>query len=539
MSILISENINEIKNIYEPESENELMNKNYNIVSINKRRKTACEREAIFNRLVLNNPSIISIDKTLLPGTCVYCNICQVRIILNPAYYLNNWRTHMNGKLHKALSKAVGSPQFLDELDFCLEKEEDSYFESLNVLGYNSNMNNISITNGRNDYNIAVSTHNFVNSQLINQNENFNISNSSERFDLLIKSPGLLSCNTNSIKMNNELIINNLNLKGSSQCESSNYENKVMEILDEESGGDGHLDNLREMNNINNMDSELVITNRIQETRNTIQRQDYVMHPIISNLGIDKNRIGDEFSFVLGDDLYKSALYEQNSLITNDNNDMSNSEVQEREAISSVDEKLMGGNYLHASQGDIDNKNLISNQVDIGLDKNANSNTVAKHYSSTSKKCIQERNQAEDTPGNLMEENAGKLQNNISSEGNCIDSNTSYSKVELPVVSPLIRLNFEQIGTFHCPGINKVRYWAMCFIGSERSSEPENELCNYNDTRRVFYKQSVITKISPNHEPEHQGVVHHPNCLEIVSKPNEPCERCSLYVNNRQLARVM
>ncbi|KAJ1604488.1 hypothetical protein OJ252_3711 [Cryptosporidium canis] len=539
MSILISENINEIKNIYEPESENELMNKNYNIVSINKRRKTACEREAIFNRLVLNNPSIISIDKTLLPGTCVYCNICQVRIILNPAYYLNNWRTHMNGKLHKALSKAVGSPQFLDELDFCLEKEEDSYFESLNVLGYNSNMNNISITNGRNDYNIAVSTHNFVNSQLINQNENFNISNSSERFDLLIKSPRLLSCNTNSIKMNNELIINNLNLKGSSQCESSNYENKVMEILDEESGGDGHLDNLREMNNINNMDSELVITNRIQETRNTIQRQDYVMHPIISNLGIDKNRIGDEFSFVLGDDLYKSALYEQNSLITNDNNDMSNSEVQEREAISSVDEKLMGGNYLHASQGDIDNKNLISNQVDIGLDKNANSNTVAKHYSSTSKKCIQERNQAEDTPGNLMEENAGKLQNNISSEGNCIDSNTSYSKVELPVVSPLIRLNFEQIGTFHCPGINKVRYWAMCFIGSERSSEPENELCNYNDTRRVFYKQSVITKISPNHEPEHQGVVHHPNCLEIVSKPNEPCERCSLYVNNRQLARVI
>lgn len=556
MSILINENIHEIKSIYEPESENELINKNYSIVGINKRRKTACEREAIFNRLILNNPSIISIDKTLLPGTCVYCNICQVRIILNPAYYLNNWRTHMNGKLHKALSKAVGSPQFLDELDFCcLEKEEDSYFDPLNILSYNNNSSLSNLaggTGGRREYNIMMSNGKYVTSQHMNQslgqNENISTLNSSEGFDLFAKNPRVFSCNT-IMKSRSEMVMDNSGTEGG----VGQYENKVMEILDEK--GDKEGSDLQGLNieqvsdgNVASLEAGLEITNSgILGERAQIQKQDYVIHPIISSLGIEKNsQAGEEFSFILGEDLYKNALYEHNSEIVGSNSEMNATMMPAGDGVSPGEEKLLGGggSYLHVCQDDVNGSDIIPNEEAVNLVKNLDSNTMVKYYPSVSRNdSIHEGGQQmEDRlqEDNLRQENQGKFQDtNVVSQGNSMELNNSYSSLDLPVISPLVRMNFEQIGTFYCPGINKVRYWAMCFIGSERSTEPEHDLSNYNDTRRVFYKQSVITKISPNHEPEHQGVVHHPNCLEIVPKPNEPCERCSLYINNRQLARVI
>lgn len=559
MSILINENIHEIKSIYEPESENELINRNYSIVGMNKRRKTACEREAIFNRLILNNPSIISIDKTLLPGTCVYCNICQVRIVLNPAYYLNNWRTHMNGKLHKALSKAVGSPQFLDELDFCsLEKEEDSYFDSLNILGYNSSnscLNNlVGGTGERREYSIMMSNGKYVTSQQMSQGQNENISilnNSSEDFGLFAKNPGALSCNT-VMKSSNEMLLENSCLEG----EVGRYENKVMEILDGENKDEGRLCDLDVGGQVGNGSMAgletaglEIVNSGVPEERGQIQKQDYVIHPIISNLGTEKSiQADEELNFILGENLYKNVLYEQNSEMMSSNSEMNASIIQARDEMSAVEEKLLGvggGSYLHVCRDEANSGDAIPNEEGVVvLDKNLGPSTIAKYYSSSvsSDDGIQEGGQRmSKLQDNLIQANQGSnfKGSSTASQRTSIELGNSYPALELPVISPLVRQSFEQIGTFYCPGINKVRYWAMCFIGSERSTEPEHDLSNYNDTRRVFYKQSVITKISPNHEPEHQGVVHHPNCLEIVSKPNEPCERCSLYINNRQLARVI
>ncbi|POM82349.1 hypothetical protein CmeUKMEL1_01950 [Cryptosporidium meleagridis] len=504
MNILINDN-HEIRNIYEPENENELNNKNYSIIGINKRRKTACEREAIFNRLILNNPSIISVDKTLLPGTCVYCNICQVRIILNPAYYLNNWRTHMNGKLHKALSKAVGSPQFLDEIDFCPEKEEDSYFDSVNILGYdNNNIDNFT------DTNFGVNTNNniqYINNNHSNKNDNINITNCMENYDLMIRDPRILSYISDSSKNNNEIIINDSNRNNSIQYGTDQYDNKVMEILEEENDKKSNLENLniRDMNdedisrrNIDAACNELEIKNHIEQNNIQIEEQEYVIHPLISNLGMEKNQIAQEFSFILGDELFYQ-------------NDASK------------------------------NSNIIFNESDLNLDKNSTTNDDVKYFNTNIINNFGNLNKMEKLQDNLLIEeiNENKFQNNLAIAENNRQLNNNYLSLGIPVISPITRINFEQIGTFYCPGINKVRYWAMCFIGSERSTEPEFDLNNYSDTRRVFYKQSIITKVSPNHEPEHQGVVHHPNCLEIVPKPNEPCERCSLYINNRQLARVI
>ncbi|OII72681.1 uncharacterized protein cubi_01631 [Cryptosporidium ubiquitum] len=549
MNILINDNIHEIKNIYEHDSENDLINKNYNIVGINKRRKTACEREAIFNRLILNNPSIISIDKTLLPGTCVYCNICQVRIILNPAYYLNNWRTHMNGKLHKALSKAVGSPQFLDEIDFCLEKEEDSYFDSLNILGYDSNNidNFVGNSGNTNSINNIHYTHNHHN----NPNENMNTANCMENYDLMIKNARMLSCISNSIKDNNENMINNGSDNNNIQCEMNHYDNKVMEIFEEENDSKSNVNglNIEELNNrnlasnnIDTLESEFEMKNHAEENNSQIQKQEYVIHPLITNLGMEKNKVIPEISFIMGDNLYNNVLYSQNCEIGNNNNE-NNNRILDRDEILSDKEKLLNDNYLQVCQSDINNNSNINyNENNINLDKDDHLNSLVKYYNSNQNNNFYDKNRIGKLQDNLLIEqvNDSKFQNNIvDSQNNNNEANNSYLILGIPVISPLVRMNFEQIGTFYCPGINKVRYWAMCFIGSERSSEPESDLNNYNDTRRVFYKQSIITKVSPNHEPEHQGVVHHPNCLEIVSKPNEPCERCSLYINNRQLARVI
>ncbi|KAH8583211.1 uncharacterized protein ELE39_002909 [Cryptosporidium sp. chipmunk genotype I] len=551
MNILINDNIHEIKNIYEPDNENDLINKNYNI-GINKRRKTACEREAIFNRLILNNPSIISVDKTLLPGTCVYCNICQVRIILNPAYYLNNWRTHMNGKLHKALSKAVGSPQFLDELDFCLEKEEDSYFDSMNILGYNNNnMDNFS---GNSCGVNTINNIQYIDNHRINQNENINISNCMENYDLMMKNPRVLPYITDSGKNNDEVIINNQIENSITQYEINQYENKVMEILEEENDSKSNVNNLniREINdgdilrsNTDTMGSKLETTNHVQQDNTQIEKQEYVIHPLISNLEIEKNQITQEFNFVLGDELYNTVLYSQNTEMVDNNNisSESNNAILSNDEILPYKEKSLTGNYLQICQNEMSNNTSIItySESDLNLEKNKNTNNVIKHCNSNPIGNFNNTSKMGKLQDNLLidEIKDRKFQNNIAIENNNREINDSYLSLGIPVISPLIRMNFEQIGTFHCPGINKVRYWAMCFIGSERSTEPECDLSNYNDTRRVFYKQSIITKISPNHEPEHQGVVHHPNCLEIVQKPNEPCERCSLYINNRQLARVI
>ncbi|CUV05545.1 unnamed protein product [Cryptosporidium hominis] len=550
MNILINDNIHEIRNIYEPENENEFINKNYSIIGINKRRKTACEREAIFNRLILNNPSIISVDKTLLPGTCVYCNICQVRIILNPAYYLNNWRTHMNGKLHKALSKAVGSPQFLDEIDFCLEKEEDSYFDSVNVLGYdNNNIDNFTETN------CGVNTINniqYINNDDNNQNDNINITNCMENYDLMIKNPRILSYISDSAKNNNEIIIDRIG-NNTTQYGTNQYDNKVMEILEEENDNKSNLEslNIRDMNdedisrsNIDTVGGELEIKNHIQQNNIQIEKQEYVIHPLISNLGMEKNQIAQEFSFILGDELYNTGLYSHNSEIVDNNtntNNNSNSKILYDDETFHDKGKLLNSNYLQVYQNDTSkNSNITYSESDLNLDKNKTTNNVVKYFNTNIINNFDNLNKVEKSQDNLIEEiNESKFQNNLAvSENNC-QLNNNYLSLGIPVISPIIRTNFEQIGTFYCPGINKVRYWAMCFIGSERSTEPEFDLNNYSDTRRVFYKQSIITKVSPNHEPEHQGVVHHPNCLEIVPKPNEPCERCSLYINNRQLARVI
>ncbi|KAK6589672.1 hypothetical protein RS030_1124 [Cryptosporidium xiaoi] len=476
MNILSNDsNIFELRNIYKIDSEVD-SGKNY---SVNKRRKTACEREAIFNRLILNNPSILSVDTTLLPGTCVYCNICQVRIILNPAYYLNNWRTHMNGKLHKALSKAVGSPQFIDEADFFQEKD-DSYFD----IKYGSGVG--VVTSGGGIATIGLDNYENINAVVPFSVEddlkdnNFNNINEScvDNNKMLGKVVKMIEI-TNSEKIRETSTESSIN-KEHINC---NIGNKRKHVLDEEDIKENNLNienyllesDESENKKKNDLDCDnLNISDCVNDSDISLN-QKYVMHPIISNINIsckdEQVESRDYDNFVQNLSSYENLLF-QNEI---------------GEEMSNFDEE---------KENDDNNKNKVNR------DKNAvNENTE-----------IVLRDQSFQHQSN---------KNNIET-----------------VASPFLKVNFDKNGIFRCPGINKVRYWAMCFIGSERSNEPSNNI-NYNDTRRVFYKQSIITKIMPNNEPEHQGVVHHPNCLSIVSRPNQPCERCSLYINNRQLARVI
>ncbi|KAK9172901.1 Uncharacterized protein cmbei_4001640 [Cryptosporidium meleagridis] len=458
----------------------------------------------------------------------------------------------MNGKLHKALSKAVGSPQFLDEIDFCPEKEEDSYFDSVNILGYdNNNIDNFT------DTNFGVNTNNniqYINNNHSNKNDNINITNCMENYDLMIRDPRILSYISDSSKNNNEIIINDSNRNNSIQYGTDQYDNKVMEILEEENDKKSNLENLniRDMNdedisrrNIDAACNELEIKNHIEQNNIQIEEQEYVIHPLISNLGMEKNQIAQEFSFILGDELCNTGLYSHNPEMADNNtntNNNSNSKILYNDEILHDKMKLLNSNFLQVYQNDASkNSNIIFNESDLNLDKNSTTNDDVKYFNTNIINNFGNLNKMEKLQDNLLIEeiNENKFQNNLAIAENNRQLNNNYLSLGIPVISPITRINFEQIGTFYCPGINKVRYWAMCFIGSERSTEPEFDLNNYSDTRRVFYKQSIITKVSPNHEPEHQGVVHHPNCLEIVPKPNEPCERCSLYINNRQLARVI
>ncbi|KAH7649186.1 hypothetical protein FG379_001543 [Cryptosporidium bovis] len=476
MNILSNDsNIFELRNIYKIDSEVD-SGKNY---SVNKRRKTACEREAIFNRLILNNPSILSVDTTLLPGTCVYCNICQVRIILNPAYYLNNWRTHMNGKLHRALSKAVGSPQFIDEADFFQEKE-DSYLDIKYGAGVGV------VTSGGGIATIGLDNYENINSVVPFsveddlKDENFNNINES-----CVDNNKMLGKDVKIIEITNSEKVRGTSTECSINKEHINCDikNKRKHVLDEEDIKENNVNienyllesDESEHKKKNDLDCDnLNISDGVNDSGISLN-QKYVMHPIISNINIsckdEQVESRDYDNFVKNLSSYENLLF-QNEI---------------GEEISNFDEE---------KENDDNNKDKV----------NRDNNAVN-----------------ENTEIVLRDQNFQHQSNKNNAE---------------TVASPFLKVNFDKNGIFRCPGINKVRYWAMCFIGSERSNEPSNNI-NYNDTRRVFYKQSIITKIMPNNEPEHQGVVHHPNCLGIVSRPNQPCERCSLYINNRQLARVI
>ncbi|KAF7455961.1 hypothetical protein HWI79_3512 [Cryptosporidium felis] len=531
MNLLLNENIREIKNIYEVESENESINKSCNLVGINRRRKTACEREAIFNRLILNNPSIISADTTLSPGTCVYCNICQVRIILNPAYYLNNWRTHMNGKLHKALSKAVGSPQFLDELDFLVEKDDETYFELSNSMGHeNTNScNNVNFRNHSDLFNEML-TNLSTSEQLIGLN-NTKLTTSNKRQKLV---------NTNDTPENKNVYENfdrvveitddkeTLNCKNKPGYNKSNFANNL--DLTRKELGKKCQTQIQESVSKSTLGGEprpgLGPKGEIQHehefTQDNVQGGEFVIHPIVSNLEIDKGQSTREYGFIQTDCILNNMRHSQSNLESSDDSNNQLNRLLLNDGLPGLEKggELSNEHHDKLSGSGEPQETFLFTQ------------TSPKRVNEDLKKCS--ILQCED-----QKDIAFMSENNECT--NIKKNDFSFLEInKIPVITPILRMDYEQMGTFACPGINKVRYWAMCFIGSERSTEPNYTLSNsYSDTRRVFYKQSIITKISPNHEPEHQGVVHHPNCLEVVAKPNEPCERCSLYINNRQLARVI
>ncbi|KAH8741995.1 hypothetical protein FG386_002370 [Cryptosporidium ryanae] len=489
MNILSSDNgVFEARSIYKIDNEGDSGKNN----GTNKRRKTACEREAIFNRLILNNPSILSVDTTLLPGTCVYCNICQVRIILNPAYYLNNWRTHMNGKLHKALSKAVGSPQFIDEIDFFQEKDDSSYFDIRNDTGVS--VAAIGLDNYDNITNVVSFS---VEDNL--KNENFNCTNG--------------SC-----------------------IDGSSVLNKEVKIVEVEDGEKDKGDSLKSDVNAGYVGYQVSLKNKMKHLFGEAGVKEknlsgYKLEGNTEALVYEEvvsvcNKVTDNFECNLSESDTKKRSIDptesNNSDKANDQGTLVNQNYVIHPIISSIsinnkDNEIESGSFV-ANMGDYDNI-LFRGKLDEKMGKFEKEDDYGEE-------------KANEEDKSKVEESTETTLRNSNFQLQFKNSNISAAS------SPFLVVNFEKNGFFRCPGINKVRYWAMCFIGSERSSEP-NDNINYNDTRRVFYKQSIITKVIPNNEPEHQGVVHHPNCLEVVSKPNQPCERCSLYINNRQLARVI
>ncbi|KAL7068903.1 hypothetical protein ACR3K2_06680 [Cryptosporidium serpentis] len=448
-------------------------NGNFNIEYQNdintKKRKTACEREAIFNKLMEINPTLVKIDSNSIPGTCVFCQICQVRIILNPAYYLNNWRTHMSGKLHRALSKAVGSPHFIDELNDFSINESHNY-----IYNNKSNINNNGeLILSESPSCISTALQSINNSPLaIQDKEYFKSHWDNSNQTKILQSPNSQN-NSQNIKIFEEI-----------------ENNKIIDIFDHdeninrdvtENYKDGNNDNITTLNNL-------------------------VIHPLITTL---------------------TEPYQESK----NNNNLDNQQNYYKSF--QIHQKIkQGDNIILSSSTNINSP--------IFTPLSPTTEYRDSHFQNNSRNFFKP-----DSPSNInkiTDKSSGYDYFDIYTNNTINNNNHSISiesnNYNLPVIPPYTKIEDENFSLNPCPGISKVRYWAMCFIGSERSVEPCEEK-QIIDTRRVFYKQSIITRVIPNRDPEHFGVVHHPQCIGFTNNNDQPCNRCTQYINNRQLARVI